>query len=363
MKRSSNQQHGRRPRAKASDGPAPPQPTKAANNAAKNAPRPFTVSLAISACLISQLEKPELRTFLAGQIARTLSIMQVDEVVVYEDASLSKHRTTTEGPYESAAKKNMDASIFLARILQFCECPPYLRKALFPIHRDLQFASMINLESPHHTRIDDPCPFREGVTLDIQRQGGTLVDCGLRNSIPVFIKDKAIKGGVRVTVKLDNPAQIFHNNTNSVPATVISPNFPRESQGLYWGYNVRLASSIGSVLSESSYEGGYDLTFGISEQAPFIGDVVGPQLKEGEEESTGPVPALPAFKHMMVVIGGSKGIEYSIGADETVDVHEEDSKDMFTYFVRPLKSQGARRIRTEENVLIGMTAIRNLLPQ
>ncbi|KAJ3075810.1 hypothetical protein HDU99_001468, partial [Rhizoclosmatium hyalinum] len=315
MKRAATGQHFRRPRNKtgttdtahvrSAPPPTQPKPRKEAPPQNAASPRQFTVSLAISASMIANIEKPELRTFLAGQIARCLTIMQIDEVVIYEDATSPGNvvpKTSTEGAYESAAKKNLDASIFLARILQFCECPPYLRKALFPIHRDLQFASMINIESPHHTRIDDPCPFREGVTLETDRPDGTLVDCGLRNGIPCFVKDKAIKPGVRVTVKIDNPAQIFHNNTQSVPATVISPNFPRELQGIYWGYNVRLASSIGKVLNESSYEGGYDLTFGISESAPYIGDIVGKETKEDGTEG------LPPFKHMMVVFGGSKGI-------------------------------------------------------
>ncbi|KAJ3018851.1 UNVERIFIED_CONTAM: hypothetical protein HDU68_010962 [Siphonaria sp. JEL0065] len=364
MKRSAgHQQH--RPRPKRGPGDTQgdrPQPVKNPVYVPLNRPRPYTVSVAISASMIANLEKPELRTFLAGQIARMLTIFQVDEIVVYEDATSHTHipKTTTEGPYEAAAKKNIDASVFLARILQFCECPPYLRKALFPIHRDLQFATIINLESPHHTRIDDPCPFREGVTLESNGKEGTLVDCGLRNSVPAYIKDKSIKPGVRVTIKLDNPAQIFHNNSTPPPATVVSPNFPRESQGLYWGYSVRLASSIGNVLKESLYEGGYDLSFGISEQAGFIDDVLEGKNVVGDA-TTG--SKLPPFKHMMVIFGGSKGIEYSIGADETIDIHEENAADMFTYFVRPLKSQGTRRIRTEENVLIGMTAIKNLLPQ
>ncbi|TPX63946.1 hypothetical protein CcCBS67573_g08546 [Chytriomyces confervae] len=298
MKRAApSNQHGRRPRKKASNGQSEhgnagkasssqsvhvslgaSSNSHAQKETIANKPRPYTVSVAISASMIAQLEKPELRTFLAGQIARTLTVMQVDEVVVYEDAlipasgSATATAKSTEGAFESASKKNFDATVFLARILQFCECPPYLRKALFPIHRDLQFAGMINLESPHHTRIDDPIAFREGVTLEATRKDGTLVDCGLRNSIPAFIKDKAIKPGVRVTIKLSNPNQkiSFNSNLSSVPATVVSPNHPRETTGVYWGYNVRLAGSIGKVLSESSYEGGYDVTIGVSELANLV---------------------------------------------------------------------------------------------
>ncbi|TPX62234.1 hypothetical protein CcCBS67573_g08852 [Chytriomyces confervae] len=397
MKRAApSNQHGRRPRKKASNGQsehgnagkasvsqsvhvslgASSNP-HAHKETIANKPRPYTVSVAISASMIAQLEKPELRTFLAGQIARTLTVMQVDEVVVYEDAlipasgSATAAAKSTEGAFESASKKNFDATVFLARILQFCECPPYLRKALFPIHRDLQFAGMINLESPHHTRIDDPIAFREGVTLEATRKDGTLVDCGLRNSIPAFIKDKAIKPGVRVTIKLSNPNQklSFNSNLSSVPATVVSPNHPRETTGVYWGYNVRLAGSIGKVLSESAYEGGYDVTIGVSELAKHcVSEVVtksslasivlsSDEADEADGEASTPKP----FKHMMVVFGGAKGIEYSVGADEDVRAGEDECEQLFSYFVRPMASQGTRRLRTEEAVLITMTSIRNAL--
>ncbi|KAI8831756.1 hypothetical protein BJ741DRAFT_536579 [Chytriomyces cf. hyalinus JEL632] len=348
--------------------------------------RPYTVSVAISASMIAQLEKPELRTFLAGQIARTLTVMQVDEVVVYEDAlipasgSATAAAKSTEGAFESALKKNFDATVFLVRILQFCECPPYLRKALFPIHRDLQFAGMINLESPHHTRIDETtrcphavCPLciTSSDTNLSSRKDGTLVDCGLRNSIPAFVKDKAIKPAVRVTIKLSNPNQkiSFNSNLSSVPATVVSPNHPRESTGVYWGYNVRLAGRIGKVLSESAYEGGYDVTIGVSELAKHcVSEVVtksslasivasADEADEADGEASIPKP----FKHMMVVFGGAKGIEYSVGADEDVRAGEDECEQLFSYFVRPLASQGSRRLRTEEAVLITMTSIRNAL--
>ncbi|KAI8840780.1 putative RNA methyltransferase [Chytriomyces cf. hyalinus JEL632] len=336
-----------------------------------NKPRPYTVSVAISASMIAQLEKPELRTFLAGQIARTLTVMQVDEVVVYEDALIPASGSTTaaakstEGAFESASKKNFDATVFLARILQFCEWT-------------LQFAGMINLESPHHTRIDDPIAFREGVTLEATRKDGTLVDCGLRNSIPAFIKDKAIQArcprhnqALQPEPKTIPSTRIYR----AYPATVVSPNHPRETTGVYWGYNVRLAGSIGKVLSESAYEGGYDVTIGVSELAKHcvseavtkssLASIVkssdGADEADGEAGEAGEAGTPKPFKHMMVVFGGAKGIEYSVGADEDVRAGEDECEQLFSYFVRPLASQGSRRLRTEEAVLITMTSIRNAL--
>ena len=34
---------------------------------------------------------------------------------------------------------------FLARVLQYVECPQYLRKTLFPVHTDLKFAGVCHL--------------------------------------------------------------------------------------------------------------------------------------------------------------------------------------------------------------------------
>jgi hypothetical protein len=42
----------------------------------------------------------------------------------------------------------------------------YLRKSLFPVHKDLKFAGLLNpLDTPHHPRARDQPPFREGVVV------------------------------------------------------------------------------------------------------------------------------------------------------------------------------------------------------
>jgi len=83
--------------------------------------------------------------------------------------------------------------VYLARILQYAETPPYLRRSLLPQHADLQFAGLLpTLDAPHHVRQLDRCSFREGVTLDKPpgtRPGGSgktgsFVDVGLK-SLPV----------------------------------------------------------------------------------------------------------------------------------------------------------------------------------
>ncbi|KAF6127408.1 SPOUT domain containing methyltransferase 1 [Phyllostomus discolor] len=89
---------------------------------------------------------------------------------------------TVEGEFRGVGKKGQ-ACVQLARILQYLECPQYLRKAFFPKHQDLQFAGLLNpLDSPHHVRQDEESEFREGVVVDRPtRPGrGSFVNCGMK---------------------------------------------------------------------------------------------------------------------------------------------------------------------------------------
>ena len=45
----------------------------------------------------------------------------------------------SDGQFKGVGKKT-DANVLLARILQYLECPQYLRKCFFPKHADLQYA-------------------------------------------------------------------------------------------------------------------------------------------------------------------------------------------------------------------------------
>ena len=56
----------------------------------------------------------------AGQIARALAVFNIDEVIVFSD---DKENEFAQGNSQ------------LVNILKYLECPQYLRKDLFPIHR------------------------------------------------------------------------------------------------------------------------------------------------------------------------------------------------------------------------------------
>lgn len=49
----------------------------------------------------------------------------------------------------------------LVKLLEYLECPQYLRKHLFPVCDDLRYAGILNpLDAPHHLRKTDDCPYR-----------------------------------------------------------------------------------------------------------------------------------------------------------------------------------------------------------
>ncbi|KAM4719588.1 kynurenine--oxoglutarate transaminase 3-like [Anableps anableps] len=295
--------------------------------------RAYTVSVALPGSVLDNAQSPELRTYLAGQIARACIVFNVDEIVVFDEQG--EDVKSVEGEFKGVGKKG-HACIQLARILQYMECPQYLRKWFFPVHKDLQYAGLLNpLDSPHHMRIDEESEYREGRVLNKPpKQGkGSLVNCGMRKDVRI---DKQLQPDLRVTVKL-NKTQ--NQESRLYKGVVVAPHVPRTEAGLYWGYTVRLASCLSSVFTESPYKEGYDLTVGTSERGSTVDQVT-----------------LSPFKHLLVVFGGLQGLEASLDADQNLDV--TDPSILFDLYLNTCPDQGSRTIRTEEAILISMATLR-----
>ena len=186
-----------------------------------------------------------------------------------------------------ASRQGTDGAIFMARLLQYLECPQYLRKHIFPVHNDLRHVGLLApLDAPHHLRIEEACEYREAVVVapgasagggkgggadggsggaDANGKGGgaggegdgggeagatsSTVYTGLRKELKI---GHALPIGTRVTVRM--PAA---GSSNARAATVVPPREPRASRHVL-GYEVRLAKGLGAIWSECPYEGGYD---------------------------------------------------------------------------------------------------------
>lgn len=225
--------------------------------------------------------------------------------------------------------------IQFARILQYLECPQYLRKFFFPIHNDLKFTGLLNpLDSQHHLRITNEFLYREGIVTNKPHPKGAFVNCGLLNDILV---DKQLPEGLRVTVKIPKDSDL---KSKKLKGKIVSPSEPRQRTGIYWGYNVRIANSISQVFSQSPYEDGYDLTVGTSDKGESIHSVESKSLK---------------FNHMLIVFGGLLGLENAVENDENLTV--DDPSLLFDHYFNVVPQQGSRTIRTEEAVLITLAAL------
>lgn len=238
------------------------------------------------------------------------------------------------------------AMVQMIKILQYLECPQYLRKYLFPIQKDLQLAGLWllsefsnwcqyrasglcnPLDSTHHLKTSDVCQYREGVvTKQPVKEGKSChVYIGLQKDVQI---DRALKQNVRVTVKLEEPTNM---KRKKLKGTAVSPSEPRTEAGLYWGYTIRAAKSLSAVFADSPFEGGYDLTIGTSDK----GDNIDKSLRQIPKH----------FSHLLIVFGGLKGLESAHESDETL-ASVEETRDLFNHYLNTCPNQGSNTIRTE----------------
>ena len=325
--------------------------------------RGWTVSIALPGSIVAIAQSRELQTHLVGVIARTACIFQVDEIVVFNDGC-------------DPPGTRFNSCEFMARLLQYTETPQYMRKALFPRRGDLKLAGLLPpLDAPHHLRADEWFQFREGVVLNRPAAGGdtggSIVDVGLRQAAAI---PQSLVPGVRVTVKLANTSvpkgmkaahtvglstaaqeaaasgvgaaasASSHRKKGPFKGTAVAPSAPVSECGVYWGYTVRMASSLSAALSECPWKEGYDVMLGTSER--------------GEERVDDAGFTIPTFQHLLVVLGGVTGLEEAAMSDSTLAAAGiVDVKDAFDMYVNTCPFQGSRTIRTEEALTITMASL------
>ena len=193
------------------------------------------------------------------------------------------------------------------------------------------------IDSPHHLKEHEEFQFREGVVTERlpSEKEGCFVNIGLRKEVLI---PQTLSPGLRVTIELD----LETKDKKKMRGIPVSPCDPRKRTGRYWGYSVRVASTFSSIFSESPYSG-YDLTIGTSERGENI------------DEALLNMPS--DCSHILIVFGGLKGIEAAIDADETYS-NIQDSSKIFNHYINTCPNQGSNTIRTEEAILITLSALR-----
>lgn len=275
------------------------------------------LSVAIPASTISDTPHLREKTAKIGLIGRAAAIFRVDEIIVYQD-----------NPRINQAKE-LD---LIALLLNYLETPQYLRKRLFKIEPDLQFAGILPpLRTPHHPlsgKIRDlkVGEYREGLVLS-QTKEGLLVDIGIEQ--PAVLRETQYVVGDRLTLQVINV---------STRVEVQAAN--REDVPIYWGFKVRVEKRP-FVRFAKDHE--FDLTIATARLGSKFASVAGEiERKWGRSQK------------VLVAFGApSRGL-HEIAKEDGAKLEE-----IVNFVVNTIPEQGTETVRTEE-ALFASLAILNV---
>jgi predicted SPOUT superfamily RNA methylase MTH1 len=270
------------------------------------------LSIAIPASVVSDTPHLREKTSKIGLIGRAIAIFKVNEVVVYPDFSSSS--------------QNKDMNL-VTTLLAYMEAPQYLRKTLFKLSPDLQYAGILPpLRTPHHPlnrrgkdlKVGE---FREGVILS-KAGSGCLIDIGIEQ--PVLVRNPEFPIGKRVTVKVvrvGKPVEVKIADQRETPE--------------YWGYKVTLEKhSLGEIIKSRNF----GLTLATSKYGKPFTQVAG-QIGENWARTD----------DVLVAFGAP-----SMGLNEIVKHEGLRLDDLVDFVINTIPSQGTKTVRIEEAIIASL---------
>ncbi|MFX1576299.1 MAG: putative RNA uridine N3 methyltransferase [Promethearchaeota archaeon] len=281
---------------------------------------PLSLSIALPTSFIDVSPNKAQKTQQVGRIARALAIFRVDEIILYQDKHNKKQ------------KRNLE---LISNILEYMETPQYLRKHIFGKRPTLQYVGLLPpLRTPHHPLVKNSADIRngeirEGVSYEIK--GKAVVDVGVEYPLPL-LQAKSKLNPQRITVEI---------RRNEKGKLIARPAITSRS-GRYWGYTVsRLESSLGTFLSRPR---GYGFIIATSRK--------GIPLEEKTEVIR---TQWQKFGKLLLLFGS-----YKEGVKEILQRESVDLATVVDYSINLVCNQGTATIRTEEAVLVGLSAFRLL---
>lgn len=247
-----------------------------------------------------------------AQFARACSIFRVKRIYVYHD---------------SLSHFEKDDLYLLKTILRYLDTPQYLRKVLFPMMHQLQYAGVLHpIKAPHHRVLEDIKKVKAGdvrTGVIVKVKGQLFVEVGLGSLVPYVGEGLE---GKKVNIRFTSS----YPNLKAVHAT-------EEDIIDYWGYEVKEVPSISKLLTSvekttiiiTSRKGRYfkNIEAGLAEHAENV-------------------------KNILVAFGAPKYGLHEILAKEGVSIKP------YEYVVNMFPNQGTETVRLEEAVL-GTLAILN----
>jgi predicted SPOUT superfamily RNA methylase MTH1 len=274
--------------------------------------------IAIPASAVSDTPHLREKTSKIGLIGRAAAIFRVDEIIIFPDAANGSQKT------EMA---------LASTLLSYLETPQYLRKRLFKLNPDLQYAGILPpLRTPHHPlnrqmkelRVGE---FREAVTLS-ETEKQIFVDIGVEQ--PALIRGEGLAVGKRVTVKVVKVGKL-------IEVELVN----RDEAPSYWGYTVTVEKRpfIGFLK-----KGDFDLTVATSKYGLPFADVAGEIVERWK-----------GAKKVLVAFGAP-----SQGLGEIVRREGLQLSELVDFVVNTVPMQGTETVRTEE-ALVASLAVFNVL--
>jgi hypothetical protein len=273
------------------------------------------LSIAVPASVVSDTPHLREKTSKIGLIGRTAAIFRVNEIIIYPDNPEANQRAESD---------------LVATLLAYMETPQYLRKRLFGLRPELQYAGILPpLRTPHHPlnremknlKVGE---YREGVALAKTREG-TLVDVGVEK--PALILNEQLSVGKRVTVKIVK-----------VDKHIVVELASRNEIHEYWGYVVTVEKrSLGRILKS----GDFDLTIATSKYGAPFGNVAGEMAERWRK----------AMRVLVVFGAPTRGL-YEILKHEGLNLD-----DVVDYVVNTIPMQGTETVRTEEALIASLTVL------
>ena len=273
------------------------------------------LAIAIPASTISDTPHLREKTAKIGLIGRAAAIFRVDEIIVYPDNPKTDQTQEID---------------FIELLLNYLETPQYLRKRLFKIEPDLQFAGILPpLRTPHHPlsgKLRDlkVGEYREGLVLS-QAKEGLLVDIGVEQ--PAVLRETQYAVDDRLTLQVVNVGM-------RVEVQAVN----RENVPLYWGFIVRGEKQPFRQLVTNN---NFDLVIATARQGEKFAAVTAEMQKKWSRA-----------QHILVAFGPP-----SRGLHEIAKEEGSKLESLADFVVNMIPEQGTATVRTEEALLASLAIL------
>lgn len=273
------------------------------------------LSIAIPVSLISDTPHLREKTSKIGLIGRSAAIFRVNEIIIYPDNPKANQR------------KDID---LIALLLNYLETPQYLRKHLFKIEPDLQYAGILPpLRTPHHplsgkTKHLKVGEYREGIILSEIKEG-LLVEIGVQQ--PALLRQKQFRVGERLTLQVVNIGE-------KVEVQAVN----REDIPSYWGYRIKVEKR---PFVQFVKDDRFDLKIATAKLGDNFADIAD-KIKDRWVGS----------QSVLVAFGAP-----SRGLHEIVEADGAKLADVVDFVVNTMPEQGTATVRTEEAILASLAIL------